>query len=58
MTIVASGATTPIVPGFYPDPTVCRVGDDSTLRTRASSTSPESRSGTAGTCCAGARSGM
>ncbi|MEV4016847.1 family 43 glycosylhydrolase [Nonomuraea angiospora] len=22
------GSTTPIVPGFYPDPTVCRVGDD------------------------------
>ena len=28
MTIIASGATTPIVPGFYPDPTICRVGDD------------------------------
>jgi hypothetical protein len=28
MTIITSGATTPIVPGFYPDPTICRVGDD------------------------------
>ena len=25
---MSSGATTPIVPGFYPDPTICRVGDD------------------------------
>jgi hypothetical protein len=28
MTTASSGATTPIVPGFYPDPTVCRIGDD------------------------------
>ena len=23
-----SGAITPVIPGFYPDPTVCKVGDD------------------------------
>ena len=28
MTAATSGSTTPIVPGFYPDPTICRVGDD------------------------------
>jgi xylan 1,4-beta-xylosidase len=28
MTTAASAATTPIVPGFYPDPTICRVGDE------------------------------
>src|SRR5438876_7977920 len=24
----ADGATTPIIPGFYPDPTICRIGPD------------------------------
>ena len=28
MTTATSGATTPIVAGFYPDPTVCRNADD------------------------------
>ena len=28
-----SGATQPIIPGFHPDPTVCRVGDDYYLAT-------------------------
>ncbi|MBP1133799.1 hypothetical protein JOE31_000031 [Arthrobacter sp. PvP023] len=26
-------ATTPVIPGFYPDPTICRVGDDYFLAT-------------------------
>lgn len=28
-----TSATTPVIPGFYPDPTVCRVGDDYYLAT-------------------------
>ncbi len=26
--MTTNGATTPVVPGFHPDPTICRVGDD------------------------------
>ena len=25
---VRSGSVTPVIPGFYPDPTICKVGDD------------------------------
>lgn len=28
-----SGASTPVIPGFFPDPTICRVGDDYFLAT-------------------------
>lgn len=30
---VASGAEQPVIPGFYPDPSICRVGDDYYLAT-------------------------
>lgn len=26
--VVAEGYVNPVIPGFYPDPSVCRVGDD------------------------------
>lgn len=27
------GSLTPVIPGFFPDPTICRVGDDFYLAT-------------------------
>ncbi|MEV7631839.1 family 43 glycosylhydrolase [Microbacterium sp. NPDC089318] len=33
MTVTQNASVTPIIPGFHPDPTICRVGDDYYLAT-------------------------
>lgn len=46
----------PILPGFHPDPSICRVGDDFYLVTSSFEYFPDSPSITAVTWCIGSRS--
>lgn len=46
----------PIIPGFYPDPSVCRAGEDYYLVNSSFEFSRACRCGTAAICCTGSRS--
>lgn len=48
----------PVIPGFYSDPSVCRVGDDYFLVTSSFEYSPASPSSTAATWFTGVYNGL
>lgn len=48
----------PILPGFYPDPSICRVGEDYYLVNSSFEFFRACRFGIAVTCCIGSSSAM